>query len=80
MVYNIAMRLVLSANSGAIFHWLHCTPPQSVAMIVVETFVLLWRSTKEVKIICPARFVLDAKGTGKERGMAAEVCRPHTGL
>ena len=49
-------------------------------MIVVETFVLLWRSTKEVKTICPARFVLDAKGTGKERGMAAEVCRPHTGL
>ena len=31
-------------------------------------------------MICPARFVLDAKGNGKEGGMAADACRFQTGI
>ena len=32
-----------------IFNWLNCTPAFSVAMLVLQKFVFLWRSTKEVR-------------------------------
>ena len=35
---------------------------------------VLWRSTKEVKMLCPTRFVVDATENSKEGGVAADVC------
>ena len=42
--------------------------------------LFLWRSTKEVKIFCPTKFVVDATENSKEGGVAAEVCSSQTGL
>ena len=39
----------------------------------LEVYVL-WRSTKEVKTLCPTRFVVDATENIEEGGVAAEVC------
>ena len=44
-----------------------------------EVYVLWW-STKEVKMLCPTRFVVDATENSKEGGVAAEVCSSQTGL
>ena len=41
---------------------------------------VLWRSTKEVKMLGPTRFVVDATENSKEGGVAAKVCRSQTGL
>ena len=40
----------------------------------------LWPSTKEVKMLCPMRFVVDATENSKEGGVAADVCSSQTGL
>ena len=45
----------------------------------LEVYVL-WRSTKEVKMLSPTRFVADATENGEEGGVAAEVCSSHSGL
>ena len=37
-------------------------------------FYVLWRSTKEVNMLCPTRFVVDVTENSKEGGVAAEVC------
>ena len=42
--------------------------------------VLFWRSTKEVNMLCPTRFVVDAPENSKEGGVAAEVCSSQTRL
>ena len=42
-------------------------------------YVFLWRSTKEVKMVCPTRFVADATENSKEGGVAAEVSSSQTG-
>ena len=49
-------------------------------MLVLQKFVLLWRSTKEVKMLYPTRFVVDATENSKEGGVAAEVCNSQTRL
>ena len=36
--------------------------------------MFLWRSTKEVKVLCPTTFVVDATENSKKGGEAAEVC------
>ena len=41
---------------------------------------VLWRSTKEMKLLCPTRFVADATENSKEGGLAADVCSTQTGL
>ena len=38
----------------------------------VEVYVL-WRSTKEVKVLWPTRFVVDGTENNKEGGVTAEV-------
>ena len=45
----------------------------------LEVYVL-WRSTKDVNMLCPARFVVDATENSKEGGVAAEVCSSQTRL
>ena len=52
---------------------------QSRCLLVLEDFMFLWRWTKEVQIICPRRFVVDATENSKEGGVAAEVYSPQTG-
>ena len=41
---------------------------------------VLWRSTKEVNMLCPTRFVVDATENSKEGGVVAEVYSSQTGL
>ena len=41
---------------------------------------VLWRSKKQVKILCPTRFVVDATENSKEGGVVAEVYSSQTGL
>ena len=41
---------------------------------------VLWQSTKEVKMLCPTKFVVDATENSKEGGVAADVCSSQTGL
>ena len=50
----------------------------AVAMLVVQKLTLLWRSTKEVNMVCPTRFVVDTTEKSKEGGGAVEVCRSQT--
>ena len=45
----------------------------------LEVYVL-WRSTKEVKMLCLTRFVVDTTENNKEGGVAAEVCSSQTGV
>ena len=59
-------------------HCLNCTPTCSVAMFPSEVYVL-WRSTKEVNMLCPTRFVVDAAENSNEGGVT-EVRSSHTGL
>ena len=56
-----------------IWYCLSCTPTCSVAVLVLQKFVF-WPSTKEVKMFCPTRFVLDATGNSNEGGVATNVC------
>ena len=49
-------------------------------MLVLLKLMFLWRSTKEVKMLCPTRFVVDATENSIEGGVAAEVCNSQTGL
>ena len=63
-----------------IYYWLNCTPTCSVAMLVLWKFMFLWRSTKEVKMLCPTRFVVDATENSKKGGVAAKGCSSQTGL
>ena len=67
-------------NAMSCNNWLNCTPTCSVAMLVLYKFVFLWRSTKEVKMLCPTRFVVDATENSKEGVVVAEVCSSQTGL
>ena len=41
---------------------------------------VLWRSTIEVKMFSPTRYVVDATENSKEGGVAAEVCNSQTGV
>ena len=41
---------------------------------------VLWRSTKEVKLLCQTRFAFDAMENSKEGGVPAEVCSSQAGL
>ena len=47
-------------------YWVNCTPTYLVAMLVLQKFKFLWRSTKEVKTLCPTRFVADATENSKK--------------
>ena len=41
---------------------------------------VLWRSTKEVDILCPTRFVVDETENSQQGVVVAEVCSFQTGL
>ena len=62
------------------YYWLNCTLTCLVIMLALEKFIYLWRSTKEVNMLCPTRFVVDATENSKEGGVAAELYSPQTGL
>ena len=47
-------------------------------MIVLEKFMFLWRSMKEVKMLRPTRFVIDPT-ENSEKDVAAEMCSSQTG-
>ena len=47
-------------------------------MIVLEKFMFLWRSMKEVKMLRPTRFVIDPTENSEE-DVAAEMCSSQTG-
>ena len=61
---------------------------RSVAMPALQKCMFLWRLTKEVKMLCPTRFfvdaptrfVVDATENSEEEGVAAEVYSSQTGL
>ena len=42
-------------------------------MLVVQKFMFLRQSTKEVKMLCPTRFILDSTEVNKEGGVAADI-------
>ena len=45
-------------------------------MLARQKLMFLWRSTKEVNMLCPTRFVVDATKNSKAEGVAAEVSPP----
>ena len=79
MIYFL-MYVCLHGGDLGHLHWLNCTATCSVAMLVLLKFMFLWRSTKEVNMLCPTRFVVDAAENSKEGGVAAEVCSSQTRL
>ena len=56
------------------YNWLSFTVTCSVAILVLDKFVIFWRSTKEVKMLYRTRFVVDVTENIKEGDVAAEVC------
>lgn len=45
-----------------------------------QKFIFLWRSTKDVKMLRPTGFAIDATEDSKERGVAAEMFSSQTEL
>ena len=58
-----------------VINWLNYTPICSVAMLVL--WCALWRSTKEVNMLCPTRFVVGA--TENSKGGVAACAAPRLG-
>ena len=72
----------------AIYNSLNCTVTCSVAEFHGDLFSrhaspsegwVFWHSTKEVKMLCPTRFVVETT-ENRTGGVAAEVCSSQTGL
>ena len=59
---------------------LNSSPTCSIVMLVLQKFMFLWMPTKEVKMLCLTRFVVDATENNKEGGVAAEACISQTGV
>ena len=68
-----------------VYNWqllscLNCTPTCSVAMLVLEKFMFLWRSTEGFVDVMSDEIGHRFNGNSEEGGVAAEMASSQTGL